>query len=156
MNVLRGIGLALAMTILAMSTAHAAPTPVINACVDVLGHVRLVTPFYPTCFSSEVPLTWSVTGPAGTPGVSGWEQVSTTTQCLNDGFCNAQISCPPGKRVLGGGAQVVSGGVPPGVSVVISNSLPINDSTWFAQAITIPFTTVVLIGAQVVAICAAV
>ena len=102
-----------------------------------------------------------VAGSAGTPGapgvsgVSGWEKVSTATQCTNVGFCNAELSCPPGKRVLGAGAQsLTGGGAPPGVQVVISASLPIDDDTWFAQSLTVPFTPLGSLGVNIFVVCA--
>ena len=98
-------------------------------------------------------------GPAGAPGpagVSGWEQINVTDSCSNVAFCNVEAKCPAGKKLLGGGAQPLTGGGPPGVEVVVSASLPIANDTWFAQSLSVPFTTFGLIGAQIFIQCATV
>ena len=50
------------------------------------------------------------TGPAGPPGVSGYEIVEATFDVPAGGFVRNSVSCPAGKKVLGGGAQVVGEG----------------------------------------------
>lgn len=49
-------------------------------------------------------------GPAGPPGVSGYEMVEATFVVPAGGFVRNTVSCPAGKKVLGGGAQVVGEG----------------------------------------------
>lgn len=102
------------------------------------------------CRSNETALNPSALG----LGLSGWEQLIVETSCNNAGFCNGTASCSAGKRLLGGGAQTLTGGVPAGVEVVISASLATDSDTWFAQALTIPFTPVTFIGPQIVIQCA--
>jgi hypothetical protein len=62
-------------------------------------------------------------GVAGTPGVSGWQRVQNATGVVNgNSSTDVAISCPPGKRVLGGGACA------PGLTLV--SSYPGSDTSW--------------------------
>ena len=49
-------------------------------------------------------------GPQGPPGLSGYEMVEATFVVPAGGFVRDTVSCPSGKKVLGGGAQVVGEG----------------------------------------------
>ena len=122
-------------------------------CANPSGLVSLRT----ACKSNETvidPAALGLVGPPGSPGISGWERVVAMTTCDIGGFCNGTASCSTGKRLLGGGAQPTHGGAPPGVQVVINASLAISDDTWFAQALTIPFTPIGFIGPQITILCA--
>jgi hypothetical protein len=62
-------------------------------------------------------------GATGAPGVSGWERVHNATGVVNgNSSVDVEISCPAGKRVLGGGAYA------PGLTLV--SSFPGSDTSW--------------------------
>jgi hypothetical protein len=62
-------------------------------------------------------------GVPGTPGVSGWQRVHNATGVVNgNSSTDVEISCPPGKRVFGGGAYA------PGLTLV--SSFPGSDTSW--------------------------
>jgi hypothetical protein len=68
-------------------------------------------------------------GPAGPPGVSGVERVETTTLNNSASPKTAQMACPAGKRLLGGGARLNGGGT----QVALQQSFPDNDNIFRAQ-----------------------
>jgi len=70
------------------------------------------------------------TGAQGAPGVSGLTIVAHTTT-TTAGFQAVSVSCPAGKRALGGG-----GGTPtPGAGVSLRNSLPLGGNAgWIVVA----------------------
>ena len=45
-------------------------------------------------------------GATGSSGVSGWEQKTGHFECSNQSYCAGYLSCPAGKRLLGGGAYL--------------------------------------------------
>jgi hypothetical protein len=47
------------------------------------------------------------TGDIGAPGLSGYEIVSTTNAVATAGFNSATVSCPAGKKALGGGFETI-------------------------------------------------
>ena len=71
-------------------------------------------------------------GPAGPPGLSGVERVDTTTATNSASPKTAQIACPVGKRLVGGGARLNGPDAPPPVSVAIQASFPDNDNIYRA------------------------
>ena len=75
-------------------------------------------------------------GPSGPPGVSGIERVEVTTGASSTALRSAQMPCPSGKRLIGGGARVnPAGGAPlPPAGVVIQASFPDNDNIYRATA----------------------
>lgn len=79
-------------------------------------------------------------GATGSSGVSGWEQKTGHFECSNQSYCAGYLSCPAGKRLLGGGAYYVYGPGPDPVQVSINTSTPIDNATWFANAVTDPMT----------------
>jgi hypothetical protein len=98
----------------------------IHACANPAGQVRIVTG-PGDCKSQETYLTWNVVGPQGPPGVSGYEIVEASW-ALDPGTANQwQVSCPSGKKVLGGG---VSASVS---SAVVFGSRPIGDTAWMGE-----------------------
>lgn len=59
-----------------------------------------------TCGAQATSISWNETGPAGAPGVSGYEVVTASIFVSDDPLtasAQAVASCPAGKRVLGGG-----------------------------------------------------
>ncbi len=62
-------------------------------------------------------------GPAGPAGVSAVERVETTTVINSASPKTAQMACPAGKRLLGGGARL-NGPVSPPASVAIQAVVP--------------------------------
>lgn len=70
-------------------------------------------------------------GPQGAPGVSGLEVVTAQTGFDSLAFKGVIVSCPAGKKVLGGGASVIS----PSTDVALSGSQPTSSGTgWHANA----------------------
>jgi hypothetical protein len=69
-------------------------------------------------------------GPAGPPGVSGVERVEVTSLNNTASPKTAQMACPAGKRLLGGGARVNTA---PQV-VALQSSFPDNDNIYRATA----------------------
>jgi hypothetical protein len=67
------------------------------------------------CRPSELPLSWNMQGPKGDkgdkgdmgdPGVSGLMRKDSSSPNSSDSHQEAFALCPPGKHVVGGGAQV--------------------------------------------------
>jgi hypothetical protein len=71
-------------------------------------------------------------GPAGPAGLSGVERVETTTLLNTASPKPAQMACPAGKRLLGGGARLNGAGASPPVNVAIQASFPDNDNIYRA------------------------
>ncbi|MBA2424895.1 MAG: hypothetical protein H0W35_01210 [Actinobacteria bacterium] len=69
-------------------------------------------------------------GAPGSPGLSAVERVETTSANNSTTPKSAQIACPAGKRLIGGGARV-NGGNP---KVALSASFPDNDNIYRATA----------------------
>jgi hypothetical protein len=64
-------------------------------------------------------------GPVGPPGISGYQIVSPGTVTAGPIFQTATVSCPPGKRVIGGGVR--------GVGSSFQGGFPSADGTaWIA------------------------
>jgi hypothetical protein len=61
-------------------------------------------------------------GAPGPPGVSGWQRVYDSRVVNGNSSIDGSISCPAGKRVLGGGAYA------PGLTLV--SSFPAADTIW--------------------------
>jgi hypothetical protein len=71
-------------------------------------------------------------GAPGAPGISGLQRVDTVTDTSSSGSKTVSVSCPSGKRVIGGGARVTGGGAN---RVSIVESFPDSDgSKWNARA----------------------
>jgi hypothetical protein len=68
-------------------------------------------------------------GPAGPPGVSGIERVEMTTLVNSASPKVAQIACPAGKRLIGGGGRLNGGGT----AVALQQSFPDNDNVFRVQ-----------------------
>ena len=71
-------------------------------------------------------------GPTGPPGVSGVERVEVTTVSNSTSLKTAQMPCPSGKRLIGGGARVNGAGATPPAGVAIQASFPDNDNIYRA------------------------
>lgn len=69
-------------------------------------------------------------GPAGPPGLSAVERVETASPSNSSTTRSLQVTCPAGKRLIGGGARVVVGSV----RVAITTSFPDNDNIYRASA----------------------
>jgi hypothetical protein len=72
-------------------------------------------------------------GPQGAPGISGLERVFASSAINSNSPKSANASCPPGKRVIGGGGQHVGGvtGTDPNglTDVVIDQIAPSDENT---------------------------
>jgi hypothetical protein len=89
------------------------------------------------CSVSESPLNWNQTGPqgdtgpAGQPGISGYEHGANTVN-IGPGFViTGTAACPTGKRVLGGGV-INDAPIVDQRSISISQSGPLSDNIWMA------------------------
>ena len=67
-------------------------------------------------------------GPAGPPGPSGVERVETTSLSNSASPKTAQMTCPAGKRLIGGGARLNNAPV----VVALQQSFPDNDNIYRA------------------------
>jgi hypothetical protein len=71
------------------------------------------------------------TGPQGAPGVSGVVIVEAATALNSSDAKEEEVTCPPGKRVFGGGATAEGPGFS---SVAIDLTQPGSDTSWLAAA----------------------
>jgi hypothetical protein len=114
--------------------ANITTSTVIHGCVkNNGGSIRIVATAASCDRKSESPLDWNSAGPAGSPGISGYEiVVKEQAESALGFFGSVSVSCPTGKKVLGGGALAVTadGGVQDGYQVL--NSSPLADSGWRA------------------------
>lgn len=65
------------------------------------------------CGTKKQAISWNQTGPAGPPGISGYQIVRASVMDPPNTTTTAQAACPAGKRALGGAGSVQ--GVPTGV-----------------------------------------
>lgn len=91
------------------------------------------------CRENERVVQWNTRGPAGPrglPGVSGIETLVEQSERDASDVKAINASCPPGKTVLGGGANVTSDefAVPVALTASQFNATP-TANAWFAQAI---------------------
>ena len=70
------------------------------------------------------------TGSQGPPGVSGLQTVEASSENNSEEWKGAEVSCPPGKRVFGGGAEVTGDFT----SVAIDGNSPSSNTSWSAWA----------------------
>ncbi len=71
-------------------------------------------------------------GAPGQSGISGYEVVEASSQSNSNEWQNVEVLCPPGKKVLGGGAQAFSA---LSENFVLDASKPLaGDAGWYAQA----------------------
>lgn len=71
------------------------------------------------------------TGPSGANGVSGYQRVSVARNVPANFLAAQSVTCPNGKKVLGGGVQLVSTlTVSQQVKTVVHQSYPFNDNVW--------------------------
>ncbi len=123
-------------------SAHVGSAPdanTIHACSNN-NHVRIVAAGN-DCKKIESPLDWSVTGPAGADGadgadgsdgadgVSGFEIVSVLGTSATSVFQGATLTCPAGKKALGGGFFRFSQSLSDPVVTVVNGPHP-NGLTW--------------------------
>ena len=82
----------------------------ISACRDNKGVLRVIdAEAGQTCANNQQLLTWNQQGPAGPPGpagISGYETVIASADTNGDNEATATVQCPPGKVILGGGANI--------------------------------------------------
>ena len=145
-----------------VATASAADPNVIHGCVAKNGGVSVTGT---TCPKGTVPLNWNQTGPkgpagptgaqgpagptgaqgpAGGAGFSGYQIVSATRSVAStEPVAGIGVTCPDGKRVLGGGgtvpntpdAAVTSWAIDWSVPMTTANSTASSDGVgWFAEA----------------------
>ena len=77
-------------------------------------------------------------GTKGVPGTSGRQVVEAETALTSGNPKGTTVLCPPGKKALAGGAEVVGEGRD---RVGITESVPDTDSGWQARAVEIVSTT---------------
>ena len=91
-----------------------------------------------SCSKGQTQLSWNQQGPAGEDGVSGYETVVEQSDLDSAHDKTVFASCPPGKKVLGGGAGVygkqVEGGQLYAQGVALVQDQPFNDYGWAARA----------------------
>ena len=71
-------------------------------------------------------------GPQGPPGISGLERLDVVTSSSSANSKNVIVTCPSGKRPVGGGARVIGNGA---AVVSITENFPDSDAVhWNAKA----------------------
>jgi hypothetical protein len=70
------------------------------------------------------------TGPQGPPGISGREQITVETP-LTSVAKNVVATCPTGKKILGGGAEIGGNGRN---RVTVTENKPAGDNAWEVEA----------------------
>ena len=88
-------------------------------------------------------------GDSGLNGVSGWEMVIGSSSSWSTGVLSSVVSCPTGKKIIGGGAKSLGNHV----SCHLSSSYPSSDTEWTA-IISTPGTSSSSCAVQAYAICA--
>jgi hypothetical protein len=84
-------------------------------------------------------LVENVPGEPGQPGISGLQRVVGTTAMSSVNSKSVTVSCPSGKRVVGGGARVAGSG---SNRISVVESYPdANESKWNARATEVVSTT---------------
>jgi hypothetical protein len=93
------------------------------------GAIRVIDPSKSeACSSLENPLDWNQAGQAGSPGVSGYEVVTSDPSVVAAGaFGSASATCPGGKNVLGGGYGSAA-------LLETTQSAPSGSSSWHVTA----------------------
>jgi hypothetical protein len=72
-------------------------------------------------------------GAPGAPGVSGYQLISQEVATAANASKSHTVTCPAGKRVLGGGARIVTGEG----AVVIDEAYANSETTYYAETRTI-------------------
>ncbi len=71
-------------------------------------------------------------GPTGPPGISGLQRLDVATPSSNSNSKTVIVTCPTGKKVVGGGARVIGNGA--GVVSIIENFPDSDGVHWNAKA----------------------
>jgi hypothetical protein len=141
MKLTRTTGIVVAALALGLGTGIAAaqiPDPAtgtITSCYAGKGGAVRIIDTGAACKSGETKLTWNQHGNPGTNGTNGTNGVSGYTRVSDSGtyvfpgdepFVTAGVTCPTGRKVLGGGgnAAYASG------HVYIASSYPSSDTNW--------------------------
>ena len=77
------------------------------------------------------------TGPQGAPGLAGAEIVTAESPTSSSSSRQVDVTCPAGKTVVGGGAQIYSASG----KAALDESYPSNGTTWRATAYEVVSTT---------------
>lgn len=101
---------------------------------DVRNGSLIRADFAPGQLAENVP-----TGEPGQPGISGLQRVAGTTAMSSVNSKSVTVSCPSGKRVVGGGARAAGSG---SNRISVVESYPdANESKWNARATEVVSTT---------------
>jgi hypothetical protein len=73
-------------------------------------------------------------GDPGTPGVSGYEVVSGRSLVTNTLYNSVLVTCPAGKKAVGGGGGTAGGIIPGDGPYIIDNMPSINGDGWLVQS----------------------
>jgi hypothetical protein len=150
------VGVLVATGLVTLVSAHpGSPTQgIIHACVNNNSGTIKIIDASTTCGANEIALDWNASGLPGTPGVSGLETVKTT---LNNVTTTTDLlataSCPAGKLVLGGGAEILNR-FNVNNRIYLKASFPSGPTGWSAVAAVIEGADSGLFSFTVYAICA--
>jgi len=72
-------------------------------------------------------------GDAGAPGISGYEIVTRRNDVTNQLFNSVAITCPAGKKAIGGGGGTAGGIIPGDGPYVIGNKPFVDGSGWLVE-----------------------
>ena len=126
------------------SNAYTDANGVYKGCVDKSGgNLRVLTPTGQSCKNNEVAIDWNQVGPQGIQGIQGEKGdkgdkgevglaqhqflQGTLVSVAANGIGFASVSCPAGKRVLGGGGHVA--GTVAGAGY-LWQSIPTSNTSW--------------------------
>ena len=130
------VGLAIGAVAITAANAHQGPVAsgVIHGCVTKTGDLKVISATA-TCAANEQPLDWNA---QGAPGVSGRVMVRQEVPASTETFKQANVMCPAGTKVLGGGYDHNAGET---VTVTSFPRIEFDDfapSGWIARARLIP------------------
>jgi hypothetical protein len=72
-------------------------------------------------------------GDPGTSGVSGYELISARSDVTNQLFNSVSLSCPTGKKAVGGGGATAGGIVPGDGPYIVVNQPSVDGTGWLVQ-----------------------
>jgi hypothetical protein len=73
------------------------------------------------------------TGAPGAPGISGYELVSARLDVTSQLFNTVGVTCPPGKKALGGGGATAGGIIPGDGPYIIVSQPSLDGNGWLVQ-----------------------
>jgi hypothetical protein len=99
----------------------------------VKNHSLLAVDFKPGQLPAGAPGPKGDKGDAGAPGISGYEIVAARNDVTNQRFNTVSVTCPAGKKAVGGGGATAGGIVPGDGPYIIVDQPSLDGSGWLVQ-----------------------